>query len=439
MTRRISAAVALVLLMASIVLLVLTALDSFPRGLLFVVLLVAALLAAWQALVRRGWARIMLWVAVGMLAVAMVILAVGASVSATGIAALALLAAAALCARHAFSVDARLDEVDAPHRAVVVYNAKSGGGKAVSSNLAAEARKRGMDARELLPGEDWEQVVRDLVAHGADGLAAAGGDGTQALVAGIAAEHDLPFACIPAGTRNHFALDLGVDRDDVVGALDAFVDGGEKRVDLGDVDGRVFVNNVSLGVYADAVQQEGYRDAKARTLLETARQTLGPQAGGPELRWTGPDGAEHSSAAVILVSNNAYRLGRVFGEGTRPRLDQGILGIAAAGGPGVGSQPGRVVTQWTSPEYTVTSDDDIPVGVDGEALLMSPTIVLRSRPGALRVRIAPQHPGVSPSAAAPSGLVDTLSTLFRVVALGTPVPLAVVDGDRRRDGQGSRS
>ena len=84
----------------------------------------------------------------------------------------------------------------------------------------------------------------------------AGGDGSQAIVAAIAAELDLPYACIPAGTRNHFALDLGVDRDDVVGALDAFVDGGrERRVDLAEVNGRVFVNNVSLGVYAEAVQR----------------------------------------------------------------------------------------------------------------------------------------------------------------------------------------
>ncbi len=142
---------------------------------------------------------------------------------------------------------------------------------------------------------------------------AAGGDGTQALVATIAAEHDLPFACIPAGTRNHFALDLGVDRNDVVGALDAFVDGGEKRVDLGEVSGRTFVNNVSLGLYAEAVQSDGYRDAKIRTILDTVPTMLAHDSAHEstrELRWTGPDGRAERSAAVILVSNNVYRLGR---------------------------------------------------------------------------------------------------------------------------------
>ena len=111
--------------------------------------------------------------------------------------------------------------------------------------------------------------MRGAVADGADGLAMAGGDGSQAIVAAIAAELDLPYGCIPAGTRNHFALDLGVDRDDVVGALDSFVDGGERRVDLAEVNGRVFVNNVSLGLYAEAVQRKGYRDAKLKTILDT--------------------------------------------------------------------------------------------------------------------------------------------------------------------------
>src|SRR5204863_2500437 len=97
----------------------------------------------------------------------------------------------------------------------------------------------------------------------------AGGDGSQALIATIAAELGLPYACIPAGTRNHFALDLGVDRDDVAGALDALIGGRERLVDLAYVNGRVFVNNVSLGVYGDAVQKAGYREAKIRTLLDT--------------------------------------------------------------------------------------------------------------------------------------------------------------------------
>ncbi len=106
----------------------------------------------------------------------------------------------------------------------------------------------------------------------------AGGDGSQAVVAAVAAAHDLPFVCVPAGTRNHFALDLGVDRDDVVGALDAYGDARQARIDLAEVNGRVFVNNVSLGVYARIVASDEYRDAKLRTAAKMLPTLLGPDA-----------------------------------------------------------------------------------------------------------------------------------------------------------------
>ena len=159
---------------------------------------------------------------------------------------------------------------------MLFFNPRSGGGKAERFSLAAEARSRGIESIELGSGDDLETLVRTAVAEGADALAMAGGDGSQAVVAALAAEHGLPYACVPAGTRNHFALDLGVDRDDVVGALDAFVDGGERLVDLAEVNGRVFVNNVSLGLYAEAVQRKGYRDAKLRTIFDTVPDVLGP-------------------------------------------------------------------------------------------------------------------------------------------------------------------
>jgi diacylglycerol kinase family enzyme len=302
-----------------------------------------------------------------------------------------------------------------------VWNPRSGGGKAVSNNLADAARARGIEPIELKPGDDLEQLVRDAVTRGADGLAAAGGDGTQALVASIAAEHDLPFACIPAGTRNHFALDLGVDRDDVVGALDAFVDGGERRVDLAEVNGRVFVNNASLGLYAEAVQRQGYRDAKLRTILDTAPDVLGSQPSGStsELSWRDEDDKPHESAAVILVSNNSYRLGRAVGSGTRPRMDEGELGVAVLKAPSRDSSSrgaGRRWRQWSTPAFEVTSSQPVPVGIDGEALVLDPPLRFVSRPGALRVRIAPTHPGASPSAALPDQLHHVLGRLLAIAA-----------------------
>src|SRR5438067_10851577 len=154
----------------------------------------------------------------------------------------ATLAASLLAARIAFRIHVNLPRAARPQRPVLFYNPRSGGGKAARFRLRLEARRRGIEPVELRQGDDLEHLVRDAVFDGADALAMAGGDGSQAIVAMVAAELSLPYACIPAGTRNHFALDLGVDRGDVAGALDAFVDGGERRVGLAEVDDQVIVN-----------------------------------------------------------------------------------------------------------------------------------------------------------------------------------------------------
>jgi diacylglycerol kinase family enzyme len=419
--QRVAAAAALVLFVVSVVLAAVELVRDFPRALVAVVLLAVAAAAGWQAVRHRGSIRHVLLAGVALLFVATVVVLATGDRFGVGLLAVALFLLSVAAGRRALAVHVALAGAEPPTRAIVVWNPRSGGGKAVSNNLADEARTRGIEPIELKPGDDLEELVRQAVAGGADALAAAGGDGTQALVASIAAEHDLPFACIPAGTRNHFALDLGVDRDDVVGALDAFVAGGERRVDLAEVNGRVFVNNVSLGLYAEAVQRDGYRDAKLRTILDTAPDVLGAGRDGPtsELTWQGADGVAHQSAAVILVSNNPYRLGSAIGAGTRPRLDGGELGIAALQAPNgqlSAGGPGRRWQQWSAAEFEVSSSQPVPVGVDGEALVLDPPLRFTSRPAVLRVRIAPQHPGASPSAALPDGLPAVLGRLFAVAA-----------------------
>jgi len=303
---------------------------------------------------------------------------------------------------------------------VLFYNPKSGGGKAERFGLADAAHARGIEPIELKLGDDLEMLARSAVAGGADALGMAGGDGSQAVVAAVAAEEGLPYVCVPAGTRNHFALDLGVDRDDVVGALDAFVEGRERRVDLAEVNGRVFVNNVSIGIYADAVQRDGYRDAKMRTLLDTVPDALGPDGADPDLRWTGPGGHEHRAGAAILVSNNRYRLGRAIGSGTRPKIDDGLLGITVAGaatGRGAhGRLPQRPWREWTAPSFEVDAGHPVHAGIDGEAATLQPPLCFRMRSGVLRVRIAPQHPGASPSARLPDSFAGTAGALLLIAA-----------------------
>jgi diacylglycerol kinase family enzyme len=423
--RRLAAIAALVLAAGWLGVALATAITAFPRGLAVLGCGGLALAAAWYGVRRRGAARaVALGTAVALTAAA-VLVPVSQDPVAT-VVAVVLLWLGLAAARTAFKIRVRLPSVPAPRRPVLFYNPRSGGGKAERFELAREARARGIEPIELTPGTDLETLVRAAVETGADGLAMAGGDGSQAIVAAVAAEHGLPYACIPAGTRNHFALDLGVDRDDVVGALDAFVTGGERRVDLADVNGRIFVNNVSLGLYAAAVQRPGYREAKLKTLLDTMPDALGPSAtSAPELRCTGPDGDAIAGAATILVSNNRYRLGRAVGSGTRPRIDDGLLGVTVVGVPRSGHRSHRVWREWSAPEFEVGGSRLVPAGIDGEAVELEPPLRFTIHPGVLRVRIARRHPGASPSALQPDGAWDVLRALTRIAAGrapdGTPV------------------
>jgi diacylglycerol kinase family enzyme len=271
-----------------------------------------------------------------------------------------------------------------PTRPVLFINPRSGGGKAAQAGLAELARERGIDAIVLRPGDDLGTLVSDAIARGADALGAAGGDGSLAVVAAAALAHGLPFVCVPAGTRNHFALDVGVDRHDLVGSLDAFTDGVERRIDVAEVSGRLFLNNVSLGIYGDAVRQPTYRDAKARTLLETATEVLGPSAAAVDLELVDDQGRRHLDPAVVLVSNNPYSLEPPHAPGTRPRLDGGDLGIIVLDTPRAGRGPGRA---WTASRLEVNAPSAIHAGIDGEAVELTPPLEFVIRPGALRVRI----------------------------------------------------
>ena len=419
MRRRLAACVALVVGAATLALAVAVSISEFPRGLGLLACVVIAGASAWYGVVRRGPARLAGLTVAGLaLAVAVALLVAGGppGVDVLVVAGL-LIALGAVRATLAIHVD--LPDAPAPRHPVLFFNPRSGGGKAERFSLATEARARGIEPIELKPGEDLETLVRRAVERGAGGLAMAGGDGSQAIVAALAAEHGLPYACIPAGTRNHFALDLGVDRDDVVGALDAFVDGGERTVDLAEVNGRVFVNNVSLGVYAEAVQREGYRDAKLRTLLDTVPDAVGSGGSEVNMRWSGPGGHTHHAGVAVLVSNNRYRLGRAVGSGTRPRIDDGQLGITVIGAPSGSGEAGRGLQrpwrEWEAPSFEVEADSAVPAGIDGEALVLEPPLRFRIRPGVLRVRIARQHPGASPSAMAPDGTWAGVLQLARIV------------------------
>ena len=315
--------------------------------------------------------------------------------------------------------------------AVLLINPKSGGGKAERFDLAGEAGKRGIRAVVLERGDDLLELAEQALIDGADVIGMAGGDGSQALVATVAMRHNVPHVCIPAGTRNHFALDLGLDRDDVVGALDAFTDGVEQRIDLARVNEHVFVNNASMGVYAQVVQSDAYRDAKLETWAQMLPELLGPGAPPIDLEFEGPDGTELHDAPLVLVSNNPYQLTRLAGAGTRARLDTGRLGIVAARIRAASdiaelvmfetvgqAQRFRGLLEWSEARFEVRSRSPVAVGLDGEALMLEPPLQFVSLPGALRVRL-PQRASNGAAATAASLTRDDLTALSRI-ATGHP-------------------
>jgi diacylglycerol kinase family enzyme len=435
---RIAAVVALTAPVVMAVVAAVALAGDVPVAVLAVALVLVCSAATWFALTRRGPRRALSAVLAALGGIGLIVVLVtnwrGVVVL---VALLLLLALFGLATRYALGqtrqttisgVAGAIVPVGAAGSAVLIVNLKSGGGKAERYDLVTQARRRGIEPVTLQPGDDLLELAESAIARGAQAIGMAGGDGSQALVATVAARHDIAHVCIPAGTRNHFALDLGLDRDDVVGALDAFTDGVERRIDLAHVNDHVFVNNASLGVYAKVVQSDAYRDAKLETWTGMLPDLLGPDAEPIDLEFTTPDGSRYDDAPLVLVSNNPYRLASFAGAGTRERIDTGQLGVLAARVRSAADVSKLVALElvgqaarfpglmsWSTQEFEVRSTGPVEVGLDGEALVLDPPLRFASLPGALRVRL-PSGVGLPPAAGAAALTTDNLGALLRVAA-----------------------
>ncbi|MBB5868639.1 diacylglycerol kinase family enzyme [Allocatelliglobosispora scoriae] len=390
--------------------------------------LLVAVFAAWTALINRGVRRaVSLGVAVLALAGSVLLLGakgfvgVGIVVSLTVASALA---ARAAIGRHrplglGEALPPGMVAVGRADRPVLLLNPLSGGGTVEHTDLQAQARKRGIRTVVLGERDNLRGIAEREITAGASAIGVAGGDGSQALVADVARRHNVAFVCVPAGTFNHFALDLGLDRQDPVAALDAFGPAVERRIDLGIVNDRVFVNNASMGAYATIVQSEDYRAMKFATTAGMLPDLIGADTTGFDLHFVGPQDEAFSAADVVLVANNPYAVVTPVGLGTRPSLDTGELGLfalrARAQDPPVVR---HAVLTWSAAEFRVDSSATVAVGLDGEAIQLEPPLVFRTLHRALRVRqarhsVAPVALGHAP------GVRQTAVALLRLV-VGRP-------------------
>lgn len=395
------ARLSLLLGVATLVFILVGGLKSIAALIVGLLGMAVALVGAWEFLRRVGTAR---WIgaAVAIAApIAVLILFIVKHVLWEVLVALALFAAASWAARQALAQtapDTKMPESETapPKNSFLVMNPRSGGGKVKKFSIDSKATALGAHVQLLEgPGEvDVAALARQAVDDGADLLGVAGGDGTQALVAGIASQHDLPFLVISAGTRNHFAMDLGLDRERPDQGLEALTDGVEVCLDLGDINGRTFVNNASFGAYAEIVQSPAYRDDKAGTTLQMLPELLSGRRG-PQLRLLIDGAPTIESPQAVLISNNPYEMGDLAGMGRRARIDGGLLGVLAIRVANAG-QAARLVQgrragalyQGVAHEVVIEADTPtIPVGIDGEAVEMATPVRCVIRPAALRVRV----------------------------------------------------
>ena len=394
--------------LAIAILVVFAELKSLAMFAVGLVAAVVSVVAAYFFLSRRGIVR---WLALGvfvLVPVAVIVVFAVAGVLWVAVVSAGVWLLAGMAGRQALTGDRpdwRMPEYPAQPSArhpYLIMNPKSGGGKVEKFDLKRKAEALGAEVF-LLDGSrpvDLTVVARQAVANGADLLGVAGGDGTQALVAGVAAEYRVPFVVISAGTRNHFALDLGLNREDPATCLGALADGVELRVDLGLINGQTFVNNASFGAYAEIVESPAYRDDKVGTTLNLLPDVLQGHRG---VRLTAQaDGTQIEAPQALVVANNPYGTQDIAGLGRRVRLDGGVLGVigvmvrtASEAVDLLRGSRATGVTQLTTKKIEVTADvEQIRVGLDGESVMLSTPVTCTVRPGALRVWVPRDRPGI---------------------------------------------
>jgi diacylglycerol kinase family enzyme len=284
-------------------------------------------------------------------------------------------------------------------RPFLLINPKSGDGRAIKARIPKLAKAMGITVHVTKKGEDFEVLAEQAVKNGADVLGVSGGDGTIGVIAKVAMKHNLPLVVLPGGTRCHFARDIGLDPKRITDALAGFY-GVERRIDVGSINDRVFLNNASFGLYADIVDEPAYRDNK----LAVTRQVLQDHLSGKRRPYSlriKQKGHDFSKAILVQVCVGRYNSVSLFELGQRQALDTGVLQVSlvdklddklvrsglkmiALNRLKKGTPAGFY--QWDSKSLKVGSrKSKIIVGVDGEREAYKTPVAVKNLPRALRL------------------------------------------------------
>jgi len=288
---------------------------------------------------------------------------------------------------------------------IVSTSAGSNEKEGLESWLEAFFASRNRDAHILVAnsGDQVADLARHALAEDADPIVAGGGDGTINAVASVLAETGKTLGILPLGTLNHFAKDLGIPLD-LEQAAQILVDGTVSQIDIGEVNGRIFVNNSSLGLYPSIVHnrediQERLEYGKWPAFLWASLAVLRRYSLlEVRLRVDNRELVRHTP--FVFVGNNRYQI-QGFNIGARTKLDSGWLwlyttreigrlGLLRFGLRALGRnlRNDKDFDMLRTKEIVIdTKHSRIRVATDGEVTLMRTPLHYRIRPGALRVMV----------------------------------------------------
>jgi YegS/Rv2252/BmrU family lipid kinase len=290
-------------------------------------------------------------------------------------------------------------------RAAVIVNGSAGSGhdQQAGESLRERFARAGLDAHVTLAanGDEIVQAAKAARDGDFDVIVGGGGDGTINAVGSVLVGTDRPYGVLPLGTLNHFAKDLGMPLD-LDEAVQVIATGRHQRVDVGEVNGHLFLNNSSLGLYPDIVRD---RERQQRRLgrgkwLAAAWASLSALRRYPFLSVRLTVEGQHLARRTpfVFIGNNEYLMqGLAIGE--RARLDAGTLSLYVAQHPG---RLGLLRFALRALMGTLAQDRDfdvllaremevetlrpaIRVATDGEVTLMQSPLRYRVLPGALTV------------------------------------------------------